>query len=149
MARLITAMTLFEPVGKAPDPLALAGFVPRKSEDDIARQLLRPHFPADREILLLAGFDGYERLVRLERADGDASGRCVIPPRNWRNLLEDSVAAVLMAHNHPSGAAWPSDADRHCTQEAALFLRTVDVELIDHLIFVDGGHFSFRQAQLI
>jgi DNA repair protein RadC len=142
-------MTLYEPVGKAPDPRALAGFVPRKSEDDIARDLLRPHFPVDSELLLLAGFDGYERLVRIEHADGDRSGRCIISPHSWRGLLGSDIATVLMAHNHPSGAAWPSEADRRCTQEAALFLRTLDVELVDHLIFVENGHFSFRRAQLM
>ena len=51
-----------------------------------------------------------------------------------------------MAHNHPSGAPWPSDADRRCTLEAALFLRTLGIELADHLIFVERGHFSFRAA---
>ncbi len=142
-------MTLLEPVGKVPDPSLLAGFVPCKSEDEVARHLLRPLFDADRETLLIAGFDAYERLVRLERAGGDSAGRCVIPPQCWRALLGTGITAVIMAHNHPSGAAWPSDADRRSTQDAAHFLRTIDVELIDHLIFVDHGHFSFRQGQLL
>ncbi|NIJ37035.1 DNA repair protein RadC [Sphingopyxis panaciterrae] len=146
---MIAAMTLYEPVGKAPDPLALAGFVPRESEGGIARDLLRPYFPPDREMLLLAGFDGYERLVRLEHAEGDRSGRCVISARSWRALLDSDITTALMAHNHPSGAAWPSNADRRCTQEAALFLRTLDVDLVDHLIFVASGHFSFRRAEFM
>lgn len=146
---MVAPMTLHEPVGQLPDPLAPPGFVPRRSEDGIACHLLRPYFPSDREMLLLAGFDGYERLVRLEQADGDRSGRCIIYPHSWRSLLCGGVASVLMAHNHPSGIARPSDADRRCTQEAALFLRTLDVELVDHLIFVESGHFSFRRAQLL
>ena len=148
-ARMDAAMTLFEPVGKLPEPSALSGFVPCQSEGAIARQLLRPLFDDERETLLLAGFDAFERLVRIERADGDATGRCTIPPRCWRALLGGAVAAVMMAHNHPSGAAWPSDADMRATQEAALFLRTLGIDLIDHLIFVELGHFSFRRAQLI
>jgi DNA repair protein RadC len=142
-------MTLYEPVGKVPDPSALAGFIPCKSEDELVRHLLRPLFDDDRETLLIAGFDAYERLVRLERADGDSARRCAIPPRCWRALLGTGITAVIMAHNHPSGAAWPSDGDRRSTQDAVLFLRTIDVELIDHLIFVDQGHFSFRQGQLL
>ena len=142
-------MTLFDPVGKMPEPSALAGFVPCKSEDDVARLLLRPLFDDDRETLLLAGFDAFERLVRLERIDGESAGHCAIPPRSWRGLLDGRVVAVLMAHNHPSGAAAPSDADMRSTQEAALFLRTMDVDLIDHLIFVEHGYFSFREAQLL
>lgn len=142
-------MTLFEPVGKAPEPSALAGFVPRQSEDPVARQLLRPLFDDDRETLLLAGFDAFERLVRFERADGEGTGRCNIPPRCWCSLLNGRIAAVVMAHNHPSGAASPSDADIRTTHEAAHFLRTMGIELVDHLIFVAGGHFSFRTAQML
>lgn len=142
-------MTLFEPVGRVPGPSALAGFVPCRSEDAIARQLLRPLFGDEHETLLLAGFDAFERLVRLERADGDATGRCIIPPRCWRGLLDSGIATVVMAHNHPSGAAWPSDADIAATHEAAHFLRTMGIDLVDHLIFVGHGHFSFRSAQLL
>lgn len=142
-------MTLFEPVGKAPKPSMLAGFIPRQSEDAVAQQLLRPLFDDERETLILAGFDSFERLVRIERAEGDTRGRCVIAPRCWRALLGGHVAAVLMAHNHPSGRAWPSDADIRTTQETALFLRTMDIDLVDHLIFVTGGHFSFRTAEMI
>lgn len=146
---MLSAMTLYEPVGKASDPSALAGFVPRRSEDEIARDLLRPHFSSDRETLLLVGFDGYERLMRIERIEGDATSRCIILPHNWRGLVGGGIATILMAHNHPSGVAQPSEADRRYTQEAALFLRTLEIELVDHLIFIESGHFSFRRAQLI
>jgi len=147
--RMGTAMTLFEPLGKAPDPSALAGFVPCPLEDDFARLLLRPMFDDERETLLLAAFDAFERLVRLERVDGDSSGRCVIPPRAWRTLLDGGVATVVLAHNHPSGTPWPSDADIGATHDAALFLRTMGIDLVDHLIFVADGHFSFRTAEMM
>ena len=78
-----------------------------------------------------------------------ASRRATIPPRCWRTLLDGRVATVLMAHNHPSGTPWPSDADIRTTHDAALFLRTMGIELADHLIFVTDGHFSFRTAQMM
>ena len=142
-------MTLFEPVGKMPEPSAQAGFVPSQSEDAVAQQLLRPMFDNGRETLPLVGFDAFDRLVRLERVDGDAAGRCVIPSRCWRAFLGGGIATVLMAHNHPSGAAWPSAADIEATHDAALFLRTIDIDLIDHLIFVEHGHFSFRTGEML
>lgn len=147
--RMGPAMTLFEPAGKAPDPSALAGFVPCQSEDAVARQLLRPLFDDERETLLLAGFDAFERLARFERVDGDGTGRCVIPSHCWRGLLSGRIAAVVIAHNHPSSVARPSDADIRTTHEAAYFLRTMGIELVDHLIFVASGHFSFRTAQML
>ena len=147
--RMTAAMTKFEPVGKAPDSSARTGFVPRQSEDIVANQLLRPLFDDQRETLIFAGFDAFERLVRLHRIEGDARGRCIIVPRCWRSLLDDSIASVFMAHNHLSGIAWPSEADIGTTQKAVLFLRTLGIELVDHLIFVAGGHFSFRTAEML
>ena len=140
---------LLEPVGKRPDPAMRAGFIPRTSEDAVARQLLRPCFPSDREAILLLAFDGFDRLIATECAEGDETGRCSIPPRCWRGVLDRDVATMVMAHNHPSGIAWPSDADIGCTRESAAFLRLLGIELVDHLIFVESGHFSFRNAQLL
>lgn len=99
--------------------------------------------------MLLAGFDAYARLVGFEDIAGDPTGRCVIVPQSWRRLLGRPVAAVVMAHNHPSGIARPSEADIACTREAGQFLRLAGIDLSDHLIFVETGHFSFRHARLI
>ena len=142
-------MTLLAPIDHTPGPSDLAGYIAFEGEDEVARHLLRPHFAADRETLLLAGFDAFDRLVRLERVGGDSKGRCIIPPRCWRNLLGGSVVRVIMAHNHPSNIVQPSDADIATTRETALFLRTMGIELVDHLIFVEGGHFSFRSAEML
>ena len=143
------AMTLLAPIDPAADASPRSGFVPCEAEDDVARHLLRPHFSSDRETLILAGFDAFDRLVRLERAGSDSASRCIIPSRCWRRLFGSGVVAIIMAHNHPSGDARPSTADTRTTQDTALFLRTMEVELIDHLIFVASGHFSFRSAELL
>jgi DNA repair protein RadC len=146
---MAAAMTLFKSINDAPKRSVQPGFVPYQSEDAVARQLLRPLFDNDREALLLAGFDAFDRLIRLERADGDTTGRCFVPARCWRLLLDRGIATVVMAHNHPSGIARPSDADRRATHEAVLFLRTLGIDLADHLIFVESGHFSFQRARLL
>ena len=142
-------MPLLAPIDQTPAPSDLAGYIACEAEDDVARYLLRPHFTADRETLLLAGFDAFDRLVRLERAGGDSASRCVIPPRCWHNLFGSGVVAIIMAHNDPSNIAQPSDADIATTRETALFLRTLGIELVDHLIFVEGGHFSFRSGEML
>lgn len=142
-------MTHLASIDPATEASQLPGHIPSEAEDDLARQLLRPHFAADRETLLLAGFDAFDRLVRLERASGESADGCAIPPRCWRSLIGSSVVAVIMAHNHPSGDPRPSAADAKVTAAAALFLRTIDIELVDHLIFVADGHFSFRSAELL
>lgn len=142
-------MILRDPLGNAPTLPAMAGFVPRRTEDALAGQLLRPQFSNDRETLLLVGFDGWERLVKVERVESDEQDRCFVPPSCWRNLAGETIAVVLLAHNHPSGTAAPSDADLRNTQQAALLLRAMGIDLLDHLIFVDTGHFSFCRAGLL
>lgn len=142
-------MTLLEPVGKPQHPAAATGFVAREAEDAVVRHLLRPMLFADREVMLLAGFDAYSRLVGLESTTGDATGRCIITPQCWNRLLGQRVATVMMAHNHPSGIARPSEADMRCTREAGQFLRLIGIDLSDHLIFVENGHFSFHAAGLL
>lgn len=135
---------------EAPETQPLApGFVPRGDEDDVARLLLRPCFPTDTEALILAGFDTLDRLLCLEQAQGGHDGRCRVPPRCWRALFDVRPSQVLMAHNHPSGIARPSDADRAATRDAAHLLRLVGIGLSDHLIFTPEGHFSFRNAGLL
>ncbi|MGQ2929786.1 MAG: JAB domain-containing protein [Sphingopyxis sp.] len=113
------------------------------------RLLLRPCFPVDGEILLIAGFDAFDRLLCLERAESDRAGRCIVPPPVWRAALDAKPAQIVMAHNHPSGIARPSDADLAATRESARFLALLGVTLSDHMIFTADGHFSFWRAGLL
>lgn len=142
-------MLLYESIGELPDPALLAGFVPRGEEDAVAGQLLRPCFSRQRETALLLAFDTFARLVAMEQTSGGGEGQCHIPARNWRAMLRTGVTGVLMAHNHPSGAPWPSAVDFAATREAAHLLRLVGIELVDHQIFVGNGHFSFRRGGLL
>lgn len=142
-------MTRYESLTVPDVESAAPGFVPRGDEDDVARQLLRPCFPMDGEILLIAGFDAFARLLCLERSAGDHGSRCTVRPQCWRAVLEARPAQLLMAHNHPSGIARPSDADLAATRDAVRLLALLGIALSDHLIFTDDGHFSFRHAGLL
>ena len=57
--------------------------------------------------------------------------------------------AVLVIHNHPSGQAVPSEADRRITQRLAEAGRIIQINLIDHLIVGTNSCFSFREAGLL
>lgn len=56
------------------------------------------------------------------------------------------ASVVVLAHNHPSGVAIPSGEDMQTTIRAAKALQTVDVTLLDHLIFADNDYISLRQS---
>ena len=50
----------------------------------------------------------------------------------------------MLAHNHPSGVALPSDEDKATTHRLAMALRAVEIELVDHLIIADDDYISLR-----
>lgn len=125
------------------------GYVERAQEASIAHDLMRPYFRSQQESFLLLAFDPSDRLVRMQEAIGTSQQHCAIPQHLWRALLGGNVSQVIMAHNHPSGIAWPSSMDRQSTIRAVMMLDLLGIILQDHLIFVDHGHYSFRRAGLL
>jgi DNA repair protein RadC len=66
----------------------------------------------------------------------------------WRAIYNDA-AGILIAHNHPSGKAEPSAADRDLTRRLAAVGRQLNMDVMDHLIYAGGDWFSFRAAGLL
>jgi len=67
-----------------------------------------------------------------------------------RRIVETALAAnatsVVLAHNHPSGLAVPSDADVQTTRRVAVALDTVEIGLLDHIVVADNDYVSMAQA---
>lgn len=142
-------MLLHDPLGRLPGPVAREGFVALSCEDEITTDLLRPFFSSDRENLVILAFDAFERLCFAERIKSRHRAQCAVPASIWRRLSACRGATVRIAHNHPSGAAWPSEADLAATRQIAATLGLLDIMLVDHQILVASGHFSFRRARLL
>ena len=66
-----------------------------------------------------------------------------------KRALELGAAAVILAHNHPSGAAEPSRADEFLTQTLKSALALVDVRVLDHLVVGQGQVVSFAERGLL
>ncbi|WP_162843430.1 JAB domain-containing protein [Parasphingopyxis lamellibrachiae] len=77
--------------------------------------------------------------------DGGAYRVPIKLPAMLRALVEWDAGTVVLAHNHPSGRAEPSEADIHATHKIADALRLLDMRLADHLIFAGGNYYSFRE----
>lgn len=86
----------------------------------------------------------YEELFR-----GTIDGSSVHPREVVRRALHHNAAAVILAHNHPSGASEPSAADRHITQRLKDALALVDIRVLDHFIIGDGQPRSFAEMGLL
>jgi DNA repair protein RadC len=75
----------------------------------------------------------YEELFR-----GTIDGASVHPREVVRRALSHNAAALILAHNHPSGVAEPSEADRRITRRIREALELVDIRVLDHIIVGDG-----------
>jgi DNA repair protein RadC len=62
--------------------------------------------------------------------------------------LQHNAAAVVFAHNHPSGLAEPSNADKVITQKLKKALDCIDIRVLDHIIIGDGSY-SFAEHGLL
>ena len=60
-----------------------------------------------------------------------------------QNAITFCASSVILAHNHPSGVALPSDDDHTATQQARAALEAIGVQLADHIIVADGDFVSF------
>jgi DNA repair protein RadC len=80
---------------------------------------------------------------------GTLDGAAVYPREVLRRALQLDAAAVILAHNHPSGVAEPSAADRRITERLQAALALVDIRVLDHIIVGRGGAFSFAEDGLL
>ena len=66
-----------------------------------------------------------------------------------RMVLENGGSALILAHNHPSGNAYPSEADIKMTQNLSNACGIFNISLLDHLIVCDGEYYSFSESKCI
>lgn len=86
----------------------------------------------------------FEELFR-----GTIDGASVYPREVLKKALEYNAAAVIFAHNHPSGISEPSQADKQITDKLKQALNLVDIRVLDHFIIGDGVPYSFAEHGLL
>ncbi|QFI56428.1 RadC family protein [Aeromonas simiae] len=100
----------------------------------------------EREVFLLLLLDSQHRVVHDEELfQGTLAGASVWPREIVRIVIKHNAAAVILAHNHPSGVAEPSRADRQLTERILAALALIDVRVLDHLVIGDGITVSFAE----
>ena len=112
--------------------------------------LLAQFKPLQREVFACLFLDnqhaviGYEELFR-----GTIDGASVYPREVVKRCLALNAAAVIFAHNHPSGIAEPSQADQRLTQRLKAALGTVDIRVLDHFVVGEAEALSFSERGLL
>ncbi|MES2251758.1 MAG: DNA repair protein RadC [Pseudomonadota bacterium] len=105
----------------------------------------RPH-----EVFAVLFLDVQHRLLTLEELfRGTLTQTSVYPREVVTRALHHQAAAVVLAHNHPSGSIEPSRADESLTQTLRAALALVDVRVLDHVIVSPGQSFSMAERGLI
>ncbi len=104
---------------------------------------LRRH---EHEVFACLFLDNRHRLIRFEELfRGTVNGASVYPREIAKRALHHNAAAIIIAHNHPSGVAEPSQADRAITTRIRDAMALIDVRLMDHFVVGDGEIVSFAE----
>ncbi|MBS0569377.1 MAG: DNA repair protein RadC [Proteobacteria bacterium] len=102
------------------------------------------------EVFACIFLDNRHRILAFEELfRGTLDGASVHPREVVRRCLAHNAAAIVLAHNHPSGVAEPSPADRAITTELKRALETIQVRVLDHFIVGAGPPTSFAARGLL
>jgi DNA repair protein RadC len=119
---------------------------PKAVRDFLRLALLRQ----DKEVFFGIFLDAQNGVIASEElADGTLTQTTVFPREVVKRALHHNAAAVIFAHNHPSGLAEPSRADELLTQALKQALALVDVKVLDHFIIGRGQAMSFAERGLL
>jgi len=119
---------------------------PRHTAEFLVAQLRdRPY-----EVFCCLHLDSRHRLIALDELfRGTIDGASVHPREVVRQALARNAAAVILAHNHPSGVAEASQADELITRRLRDALALMDIRVLDHVIVGDGACLSFAERGLL
>jgi DNA repair protein RadC len=119
---------------------------PQATRDFLIRRLRdTPH-----ELFCCLHLDNRHRLIAFDELfRGTIDGASVHPREVVKQALARNAAAVILAHNHPSGVAEPSQADELVTRRLREALQLVDIRVLDHMIVADNGCLSFAERGLM
>ena len=104
----------------------------------------------EHEVFCVLFLDAQHRIIALKQLfRGTVSQTSVYPREVVKEALSVNAAAVILAHNHPSGSVEPSRADEFLTQTLKTALALVDVRVLDHLVVADADVRSFAELGLL
>ena len=104
----------------------------------------------DHEVFMVLFLDAQNRVIAPEEMfRGTLTQTSVYPREVVKRALSLNAAAVILAHNHPSGVAEPSRADEFLTQSLRSALALVDIRVLDHIVIAGSNATSFAERGLL
>lgn len=124
-----------------------SSFTCADSASDYLRAQLASH---KREVFAMLLLNSQHQLIAYrEMFKGTINSASVYPRELVKQAMDDNAAAVILAHNHPSGVAEPSQADIQITQRIKQAFALVDVTVLDHFVIGHSSAVSFAQRGLL
>jgi DNA repair protein RadC len=109
--------------------------------------LLRHHADRKQERFLCLSLNGAHEVLALRIVSIGLVNRTIVHPREvFADPIIDRAAAVIVAHNHPSGHLKPSPEDDEITRRLMAAAGVLGLNFLDHMIFTDAIWFSYRQS---
>lgn len=145
-SQLVAVMELARRYLRAQISVGQALTSPQAAEDFLLAELR----DEPSEVFACIWLDNQNQVITFERLfQGTINAASVYPREIVRQAIAHNAAAVIFTHNHPSGLAQPSDADKRLTEQLKQVLGVIDVRTLDHLIVAGGQVVSMAQRGLM
>jgi len=106
--------------------------------------LLKPYGLKRQEHFVVVTLSGAHQIIRIECVSKGIINKTIVHSREvFRRAIISNAAAVIIAHNHPSGQMVPSDEDRAITKRLVEAGEIIGISVLDHLIITRIGYMSF------
>ncbi|ESZ82353.1 hypothetical protein V441_15695 [Pseudomonas aeruginosa DHS29] len=124
---------------------------PRLERPAAVRDYLRLKLVAEpNEIFVVVFMNSMHAVLAVEPMfHGTINATSVYPRVVLQRALQLNAAAVIFAHQHPSGTTEPSNADRLLTEQLKTALALIDVRVLDHFVIGQGAPYSFAESGLL
>ncbi|MDO5972110.1 DNA repair protein RadC [Flavivirga aquimarina] len=114
-------------------------------------ELMQPQIgELDHEEFWIVYLNNSNKVIQKNRlSKGGITGTLVDIRLVLKNALEVGATGLILAHNHPSGALKPSEADRRITNKLKKAAESIDIKVLDHVIITEKAYFSFADEIIL
>ncbi len=111
---------------------------------------LHAYHHLDREHFIAITLDGASRVINTHIISIGTLNQSLVHPREvFYPAIQDRAAAIIIAHNHPSGQLCPSRADTQVTTRLKDAGKLIGIDIIDHIILTADGFYSFQDEGML
>ncbi|GIW65015.1 MAG: UPF0758 protein [Patescibacteria group bacterium] len=121
-----------------------------KNVESVVKYLQEKYREQTREFFLVLSLNFRSQLIKISEISIGTVNMSLAHPREiFKEAIQSSASAIILAHNHPSGDCNPSEEDINTTKKLVESGRILGIEVLDHIIFTSLNYFSFKKSNLI